>query len=271
MKQIRIHDITFAHDKGSSAGNPPKYFEWIRTGDYEIEFFTDFCLSEVDASKATVKVAWLVEPPCINYQSYKWMIANHKKFDYVLTHNKNLCDGKRWLWAPMGSIWIKPEDCKLHEKCILLPSIIASGKKQAPGHRLRHEVIAKYSDKMNVFGRGYSPLEYKLGGLASYYYSFAIMNCRINGYFTDILLDCFATGTVPLWWGAKDIGQYFNIDGMIVFNTIEELETILPTLTKELYDSKLPAIQENLKRSEQYRVAEDWIWENYPFLFKEMT
>jgi hypothetical protein len=45
------------------------------------------------------------------------------------------------------------------------------------------------------------------------------------------------------------------------------LQDIIPTLTPEEYNKRLPAIEENFNLVEKYRIPEDWIYQNYPFLF----
>eukprot|EP00620_Florenciella_sp_RCC1587_P021099 CAMPEP_0182561832 /NCGR_PEP_ID=MMETSP1324-20130603/4262_1 /TAXON_ID=236786 /ORGANISM="Florenciella sp., Strain RCC1587" /LENGTH=60 /DNA_ID=CAMNT_0024774579 /DNA_START=220 /DNA_END=399 /DNA_ORIENTATION=+ len=46
----------------------------------------------------------------------------------------------------------------------------------------------------------------------------AIENVKSNGYFTEKLLDCFLTRTVPLYWGCPNIGEYFEVEGMIIID-----------------------------------------------------
>jgi hypothetical protein len=103
----------------------------------------------------------------------------------------------------------------------------------------------------------------KILALGPYYYSFAIINADVDDYFTEILTDVLATATIPLFWGTKNIGKYFNPDGIIQFRTLEELDAIFPTLTPELYRSKLPAILENVEKAKAYNTRFDWIYDNY--------
>ncbi len=67
---------------------------------------------------------------------------------------------------------------------------------------------------------------------------------------------------LPFYWGCPNLDNYFNLDGIITFNTLEELNKILPTLNKNLYKSKLDAITNNLEKSKEYNVTEDWIYKN---------
>ena len=56
-----------------------------------------------------------------------------------------------------------------------------------------------------------------------------------------------AVGTIPIYWGAEDIGSYFDERGIIKFNSIEELVPIINNLSEQLYNSKLEYIHNNIK------------------------
>lgn len=51
--------------------------------------------------------------------------------------------------------------------------------------------------------------------------------------------------TIPIYWGCPNISEYFNKDGIIFFETKEELEIILDTLTEEDYYKRIDAVIEN--------------------------
>jgi hypothetical protein len=90
-------------------------------------------------------------------------------------------------------------------------------------------------------------------------FSVAIENGQYETYYTEKLLDCFATGTIPVYLGAPDIGKHFNMDGIIVL----EDESTLDKLTPELYHSKIDAVKDNLERAKRAEVLENFIWEKY--------
>ena len=71
-------------------------------------------------------------------------------------------------------------------------------------------------------------------------------------WITEKVIDCFATKTIPIYYGAPNIGDFFNKDGIIVFNSIDELNVILNSLPPNFYESKRAAIEENYERSKQY-------------------
>lgn len=75
----------------------------------------------------------------------------------------------------------------------------------------------------------------------------AVENSTYLNYYTDKILDCFATKTLPIYWGCPNIGEFFNQDGIITFKDENELVEILNNLTEEDYYSRLEAIEENYK------------------------
>lgn len=79
----------------------------------------------------------------------------------------------------------------------------------------------------------------------------AIENSKYNNYFTDKILDCFATKTLPIYWGAPNIGDFYNSDGIISFNDEDELVEILNKLTPEDYYSRLEAIEQNYELAKE--------------------
>jgi len=90
-------------------------------------------------------------------------------------------------------------------------------------------------------------------------FSVAIENGQYETYFTEKLLDCFATGTIPVYLGAPDIGDYFNKDGIV--DLADEFD-----VSEEIYYNKMDAIKDNLERVKDMEILEDFIYLNY---FKE--
>ena len=41
-------------------------------------------------------------------------------------------------------------------------------------------------------------------------FQIATENVQKEFYFTDKILDCAITGTVPIYWGPKNIGNFFS-------------------------------------------------------------
>ena len=135
-------------------------------------------------------------------------------------------------------------------------SMISSNKKMCEGHIHRLEWVNKIGDQVDLYGRGFNEIKLKEDGLCDYMFSVAIENSRDDNFFTEKILDCFATGTIPVYYGCPNIDEYFNRDGII--NLSEEFE-----VSDEIYYSKMDAIKDNFERVKQWENAEDYIWINY--------
>ena len=134
--------------------------------------------------------------------------------------------------------------------------MISSNKQMCEGHKLRLEWIDRIGDQLDLYGRGFNDIINKEEGLCDYMFSVAIENGQYETYFTEKLLDCFATGTIPVYLGAPDIEKHFNADGIITLS--DEFD-----VSEDIYNDKLDAIQDNLERAKKMEVLEDFIYENY--------
>ena len=47
--------------------------------------------------------------------------------------------------------------------------------------------------------------------LKPYHFSICIENTEYSDYFTEKILDCFASGVIPIYWGTKNVQKYSNI------------------------------------------------------------
>jgi len=273
---LKICDSAFAHTFTSSWDNKSKYIEWVRdfdkNADNDLIFFTDQNIFNFYNYRSKIKIGWLIEPVSVNPYSYSFVRENYQKegfFDYILTYDKELIELNKNINSDIfqffshGGSWIEEEDFKIYDKNKMV-SIIASGKNQTKGHRLRHSSIEYYKQKLDVMGHGYRSIESKKEGLCDYRYSVIIENIKQNDYFTEKLIDCLSTGTVSIYWGTENIGNYFDERGIIKFDNISELGYILDNIVSEKdYLSRMDAIKHNLEECKKYRIAEDYIFENF--------
>jgi hypothetical protein len=75
----------------------------------------------------------------------------------------------------------------------------------------------------------------------------AVENSQHQNYFTDKIVDCFATKTIPIYWGAPNIGDFYDPKGIITFKNENELIEIVNNLTADDYYLRLEAIESNYK------------------------
>lgn len=265
MVSVKIDDTLFAHDFYSTCFQKSKYINWDRTPVKDTDklvVYTDNSIKKVN-SKVKIKIGWLLESPAITENEHRWVkYANHQ-FDMIFTHSRELLElNDKFKFLPTGGCWIEQKDQMVYEKS-KMTSIIASSKNYTDGHKLRQSIIQKKPSGVDVFGRGHADIDYKLKGLADYRFSIVIENTKKDYYFTEKLIDCFATGTIPIYWGCPSIGNFFKNEGILTFDNLDELNIILANLNSELYESKLDAVVENFNRSKEYIIAEDYMYEKY--------
>ena len=275
MLRVNLYDSNFAHSIGEdgfdtcSAGREPTKLKWVRGNSVweGVTVFTDHLIATdtPDIVQSTYKVAWIVEPKAIHPWAYDQMPSLEDKFDAILTHDADLLDrGPKYHRISIGSLRVKDEDQRIYKKTKNI-SIIASHKRDTEGHLLRHELI-KMCPELDAWGSGYKRFDSKLDPLQDYMFSVAVMNSRVDNYFTEILTDCFAVGTVPIFWGTPNIDEFFNSAGIIEFTDLKEFSEI--KLSAELYHNMLPAIKDNFNQVMNYKSTDDIIALKLKEIFK---
>ena len=79
----------------------------------------------------------------------------------------------------------------------------------------------------------------------------AIENTKESNYFTEKIVDCFWTKTLPIYWGDRDtITNIFNSTGVIYFDSVDNLIQICNNLTENDYFLKFNELSENKKKCE---------------------
>ena len=231
-----------------------------------ITLFTDDFISsnihkEINSSK---KIGWLMESREINPKPYEYFESFKDNYDYTLTHDPELLKKypDKTKYYIIGGCWIKDNNYGMYNKTKNI-SMIYSNKKQIEGHKLRHEVASIFNNEIDLYGRGTNnPLLQKEEALIDYRYSITIENTKQENYITEKLIDSLVVGTIPVYWGCPNLSKFFNMDGIITFNNIDELKNLIPKLDKNLYNSKINAIKENIELAKQYSITEDWLYNN---------
>jgi len=207
------------------------------------------------------KLLFLVECPeilnLIYFENYSNLI-NETNADIIFTYCKDYVDNKKIFYnnPPFGS-WATP---KLQQKTKLI-STICSFKNITTGHELRHKCIKelkKLNYNISLYGSGYNYIQSKNEGLDDYCFSIVIENSKVNGYFTEKILDCFLTGTIPIYWGDPSIGEIFDINGIIILKSLDDILNI----NFELYQKMLPYVIKNYEIANNYK-NQNWNAEKY--------
>jgi hypothetical protein len=264
---MKILDHHFSH--AVSAGNPfydtTLPFKWQRTFNYlvgqENIFFTDSTFYESLNLNYSEKILWVLESPSLISETLiKDICACSETFKNILTHDDRLIHLKNAICFPIGGCWIYENDSTTYEKEKNTVSMIISDKKNTQSQIMRHQ-IASLNKTIN-FGPSYTKIDYKLDGLKKFKYHVCVENIKTDFYFSEKIIDCFATGTIPIYFGCNKIDNFFNKDGILCFDNISEVEFILNHI--DLIDINKNVIEENYELSKKYWLPENRILQLFP-------
>jgi len=263
-QEINLIGGGFQHSV-STSGFEPLFIKWVKGIETSpISIYVDDAIRTHQVNSIKKNYGWLSESKTIKLGIYDWCENNieilKNKFISVFTHDKQLalisdifvltqCSGKSFLPSSDAEIYNKTD----------LVSIIVSNKKICAEHLFRHTTVEKYGGKCDLYGRGFNELPNKLDGLKKYCFSFAMENATYPNMFTEKITDCFVTGTIPIYYGINNIGDFFNEEGIITLDDEFRFED----LSFELYEKKRDAIKDNFNIANNMLVAEDYIYVNF--------
>jgi hypothetical protein len=225
--------------------------------DIETDINVEVFIDSFSISKPTgIRIIILEEPK--RTELFDLVQKHQDCYTHVLTYQDEILrTNPKAILFHCPNTWIK--DYTFPEKEFSVSTIV--GGKNDPvmnGYALRHELWKK-QDKITI------PKKFYLSGNAAHFHRFvkwneadytgqlvldaakeplfnsmfhiAIENTSIKNYFSEKIIDCFQTLTVPIYWGCT------NIQDLIYISNI---------LTPKKYYSMLPALKENLKRSNEW-------------------
>jgi len=266
--KINLFDNAFRHIPISVHGKTSKNISYVRDQlSWDgITLFTDVYLNSHVPSQINSKhkVGWLLESRDVNPLTHAEIGKYINNFDFIITHDKEILEKypDKTKKSIYGGCWIDEENYEVYNKCKNV-SLIYSHKKALEGHRLRHSVADKKLEDLDLFGNGSDhPIEKKEEALVDYHFSLVIENVKRENYFTEKIVDCFATGTIPIYYGCPNIGDYFDVRGIIQIETEKQILDILPKLNEDFYSVRLPAVRSNFEKFKEYAITEDWLYHN---------
>ena len=265
----------------TSVNNRSVYTRWIRNDTGLVNLYVNGeALKVLEDNSDKPKFIWLLESREIIPDQYKFIEDNYdfvaSRVDGIFTADQRLTheagpEGKFLYCLSNAAPWVM--DREIYKKSKLV-SMIASNKGYTEGHKRRLRVVEKYFQKFggdDLYGWGLPqelPLTEKSIGLRDYMFSFACENANYPTYFTEKLTDCFACGTIPVYYGTAGVAQYFDPDGIIFLDQNSPWENIpWDKLTPEYYESKKDVIKENYEIAISMRVAEDYMYGNYLYVY----
>ena len=247
----------------TSALNQNQLVEWVTDGSGIANFYGNLnALDVITHYTDKQKYIWLLESREIIPDQFSYVEQNYEKLlehcHGIFTCDNALSDKHDQIYYALSNAVPWVQDRRIHQKNKLV-SMISSNKGWTSGHQKRLQFVEKFRNQVDFYGRGFNTIDVKEQGLADYMFSIAVENANYDTYFTEKLTDCFACGTVPVFYGSPRVTDYFNPDGIIWLTDDFDISM----LTLELYNNMMPAIQDNLQRAIDLPTAEDFIAMNY--------
>lgn len=209
----------------------------------------------------------------------KLIIDNPDCYDYLLTSFDSLLKLPKARFF-MGCTSFFEPDPNIEKKFGV--STVMSGRNNLPGHKLRRELFERQKEVM-------IPFDFYLGThnrLSEDFYKKGIelpalksekkrvfnrmFHVAIDSYndpversrmFSEKLIDCFITKTIPFYWGTPMLEEFFNMDGIIKVNNVDDIIWHCNQIRPWHYELKREAVEDNYNRALKY-------W-NYGDLLKE--
>ena len=246
----------------------------------QIELYVEHIPNDV-VPKDTIRFVLLIEPvDILNLNSAAEEAYKRGCFNYIFTHNEDLLkaipDAHLFEFA---TTWIK--DYQFPEKKYSVSTLVG-GKLMAPGHYLRQKLWFKEGRIKNI------PTSFFLsgnqGGIENYnnnpvlgsdksplfdsQFHICIENTKRNNWFTEKLMDCLQTKTIPIYWGCPNIGNWFNLDGFIIVDNLEDIVNACNGIQENTYQEKLAAVEENFEKSKIFATISDRLQQKIETLIK---
>lgn len=224
-------------------------------------------------------VLYLCEPAPILPAFTKYARSHLDRFDLLVVSTDDLVGSSpKVVPLEFGTSWISAG--------VALPqkrpgvSMVVGRKRRTEGHRLRHEVWRRQDEirgpkSFFTSDRGWprklawlrgcpwlDPLPANSWGwpvlgdsklpLFETQFHIAIENCRSRYYFTEKLLDCFLTDTVPIYWGCRNLGEYFDMGGIVEVENVDQIIAVCNAASEADYAARVTAIRENRRRAVEF-------------------
>jgi hypothetical protein len=268
MNTLKVYNPPFNVNFSSCSDKVPKKFRWTNEeSDNGTVFIDRDILSGVHLS-VFKKYAWIAESPEIVPDVIQYVKKNadliSNCYAALFTCVEELVGyRKNFYYCPNASNIPWSYEYKIHAKNKIC-SMFASSKNFTTGHKYREFVAKKFAGNIDLYGGmlgskyvgGISHMDKSIG-INSYMFSIVIENAKVDKYYTEKITDCFATGTIPIYWGTDKIAEDFNPDGIIRLTDDFDVKS----LSKDLYISKINYVIDNYNKVCDMKMADDCLYD----------
>ena len=191
------------------------------------------------------------------------IVQTRHKFKYILTDIEKILDTcSNAVFFEYGLPWVMSNP---HPDKVFAISTVVGHKVMTEYHHMRHELWHMQDQILNpkMFYRSHFGGPELMSGniilnddkspVFKSQFQIVIENMRSKYRFTEKITDCFVAEQVPIYFGATDIGQFFDIRGILVVNSLDEIVKTCNDLTPRTYESMLPYVRKNAELVGKYK------------------
>jgi hypothetical protein len=250
-----------------------------RLKDVNFSFFFDYKPSIEELSINEINV-YAHEEPNEYFGHHDWIIENSHLFSFILTwSDKVLNNCENSIFFPFGTTWLKSEQYERKYDKIFKVSHLRGNLLKTYGHSLRFEYHSRSKNEVKIPNQSL-----EVAGIRELIETCAAEKCKLfgnsqfgviientshRGYFTEKIVEMFLLKTIPVYWGCSNIGDFFNIDGIITFNNVDDAICKLNNLDENYYNSRLNVINENYNLALKYINYEKSVGESITDIFEK--
>lgn len=272
MIKCKMYSIYTKDEDNYSTPNIPGV-EWVKNDDEaQLLVFENFKIPEVEKIVSDKpKVAFMCEPRSMSglNEAYEYLENNPDKFDAIFTFDSKILEFANAHLYFNTSVWgeMFPANRNALDTKLDMISMISSNKEYCELHKKRIELakMLENNPKVRCFGT------YNGGNICStetshraYKFAVVIENYIDDYWFTEKICNCFANKVIPIYYGAKKISTFFNPEGIITVDNVDDILGIVYNLNiSEEYEKRYDAVCDNYARVKTFS--------NYWELFKVMN
>lgn len=277
LRTFFLRDIHTAHGK-SMVSN---YFLWDRFNvGLNTHFYSHGAMLET-MGKPTKRYGIFPESRSIvprDYQIFQKNSGLEKDFDLIFTYDEELLAtlpnarfvplvAQPCLLGIAESEFFSEQNLQLSKSNNVM--MVASAKRLCGLHDLRIQVAetvrdSKLGDTFGSFDGG-NYVDNLYGLLKKYRYAIMLENDITSYFFSERLINCFLTMTVPIYLGATKLHEFFNTDGIIQITPkdAQNIAAVLKQCSEQDYESRLSAILYNHEEAKKYINVYDYLYCRY--------
>lgn len=266
-----------------------KYVDWwqgFRPEDCIINQILKQHYNVVEVDNPDYIIASVYSKDAINYDCIRIFytpenfVPDFNLFDYAIGF-ENLSYGDRYIRVPnyimnpkykddIDRMLHKHEKVNMEVKTDFCSYVVSNGE----GNHIRtlfFEELCKYK-KVNSGGRYQNNIGIPEGVSDKYEFqkkhkfSICFENSSQPGYITEKLIQGFAAGTIPIYWGAGNVTDYFNEEAMVIVKGLSDVPNAINKVkmidTDDLLFQKMltsPAVQNITDIKNYYKLIEKFL------------